>query len=156
MAEVDHFTLTEATHTTSVLPRLEGDTGSDREPCREGGASSKLTDQLPSESGEITRFKAGGNVTGLCLYNKTIFLVKYDVALYMYSSSGDLKKRHVVDGMKTSWDVTVMTQEHGDKLIITSHDPRCLYYLPVKCAGDTCTLGTTHSKQLNYLPWGLV
>ena len=170
MSDVDHLTLTETSNTTSVSPRLEGegsrlnvkeDTGSDREPHHEGGAnimmgvSSKPTDQLPSESGEITRFKAGDHVTGLCLYNNTICMAKRDAAVYMYSSSGDLMKRHAVDGMKKSWDITVMTQIDGDKLIITSRIPQCLYYIPVQSAGDTCTIGTAHSKQLNYEPWGI-
>ena len=118
------------------------------------GAVCNKPDQQTSESGEITRFDADRVVEGICLYN-TIILVESDDALYMYSSSGDLMKRHVVDGTKQSCDVTVMTQDDGDKLIITSRNPHCLYYIPVQSAGDTCTLGTTHRKQLNYPPWGL-
>ena len=158
LTDVDHLTLTETSQITSVSPRLEGDTSSDQVPCHEEGIESMAgasNVQLTSESGEIIRFNTGGNVTGLCLYNKTIFLVKQDAALYMYSSSGDLMKRHVVDGMKQSWDVTVMTQDDGDKLIITSQNPRCLYYIPIQSAGDNCTLGTAQSEQLNYDPLGL-
>ena len=160
MSDVDHLTLTETSHTT-VLQCPEGDTGIDKATFIEGGAVNvagavcNKPDQQTSESGEITRFGVDSVVTGICLYNNTIFLVKQDDALYMYSSSGDLMKRHVVDGMRSSCDVTVMTQDDGDKLIITSRDPRCLYYIPVQSAGDTCTLGTTHSKQLNYMPCGL-
>ena len=158
LTDVDHLTLTETSQITSVSPRLEGDTSSDQVPCHEEGIESMAgasNVELTSESGEIIRFNTGGNVTGLCLYNKTIFLVKQDAALYMYSSSGDLMKRHIVDGMTSSWDVTVMTQDGSDKLIITSRDPRCLYYIPVQSAGDNCTLGTAQSKQLNYDPLGL-
>ena len=181
LPDVDHLTLTETSQITSVSPRLEGESGSknilhpeekrsdvkaprleeytgrDREGDAAGvtDASAKLANQLPSDSGEITNFSVDFNVTGLCLYSNTIFLAKKDAALYMYSSSGDLMNRHVVDGMKKSWDVTVMTQDDGDKLIITSWDPQCLYYIPVQSAGDTCILGTAHSKQLNYKPWGL-
>ena len=160
MSDVDHLTLTETSHTT-VLQCPEGDTGIDKATFLDGGAVNvagavcNKPDQQTSESGEITRFGADRNVRGICLYNNTIFLVEGDGALYMYSSSGDLMKRHVVDGMTSSWYVTVMTQDDGDKLIITACNPRCLYYIPVQSAGDTCTLGTTHSKQLNYAPWGL-
>ena len=173
LPKIDHLTLTETAYTTSVslhlegessgvnVSRLEEENGSDGEAHSEGGAdsmtgaSSKLADRLPSDSGDITKFKAGGNVTGLCLYNKTISLVKNDEALHVYSSTGDLMKRHVVNGMKKSWDVTVMTHDDGDKLIISSRDPRCLYYITVQSVGDTCTLGTTYSKQLDYDPLGL-
>ena len=160
MSDVDHLTLTETSHTT-VLQCPEGDTGIDKVTFLEGGAVNvtdavcNKPDQQTSESGEITRFGADREVTGICLYNNTIFLVEWGGALYMYSSSDDLMKRHVVDGTRSSWDVTVMTQDDGDKLIITSRDPRCLYYIPVQSVGDTCTLGTTHSKQLNYAPGGL-
>ena len=160
MSDVDHLTLTETSHTT-VLQCSQGDTGIDKVTFLEGGAVNVAAavcnkpDQQTSESGEITRFDVDRYVTGICLYNNTIFLVECDDAFYMYSSSDDLMKRHVVDGMRSSWDVTVMTQDDGDKLIITSRNPRCLYYIPVQSAGDTCTLGTTHSKQLNYTPGGL-
>ena len=129
MSDVDHLTLTETSHTT-VLQCPEGDTGIDKVTFLEGGAVNvtgavcNKPDQQTSESGEITRFDADSMVTGICLYNNTIFLVMQDDALYMYSSSRDLMKRHVVDGMKESWDVTVMTQDDGDKLIITSWNPR--------------------------------
>ena len=161
MSDVDHLTLTETSHTT-VLQCPEGDSGINTLTFPEGGAVNvahsecSKPDQQASESGEITRFDADRNVTGICLYNNTIFLVEYGDALYMYSSSGDLVKMHVVDGMKLSYDVTVMTQDVGDKMIITSHDPRCLYYIPVQSAGDTCTLGIPHSKQLSYTPWGCI
>ena len=157
----NHLTLTETSHTTFVLPHIKGDTGMDVVSRQEGGATSKTDavckkpDQVASETGEITRFSAGSTVSGICMYNNTIFLVKWDAALYMYSIRGDLVKKHIVDGMKSSRDVTVMTQDDGDKLIITSYNPRFLYYIPVQSVGDTCTLGTTHSKQLNYTPCGL-
>ena len=160
MSDIDHLTLTETSHTT-VLQCPEGDTGIDKVTFLEGGAVNvtdavcNKPDQQTPESGEITRFGADSYVAGICLYNNTIFLVEYDDALYMYSSSGDLMKRHVVDGMESSWDVTVMTQDDGDKLIITSETKRCLFYIPVQSAGDTCILGTTHSKQLNYKTYGL-
>ena len=158
MSDVDHLTLTKTSHTT-VLPCPEGDTGIDKATFIDGGAVNvtdavcNKPDQQTSESGEITRFGADSYVSGICLYNNTIFLV--GAALYMYSSGGDLMKRHVVCGMRSSWDLTVMTQDAGDKLIIASRNPHCLYYIPVQSEGDTCTLGTAHSKQLNYAPCGL-
>ena len=161
LPKADHLTLTETSHITAVLPRLEGEGDSDRVLCYKGGANSmagascKLPEQLTSDTGELSIFSGDRSVSGLCLYNNTIFLVKCDSALYMYSSSGDLMKRHVVDGMKQSWNVTVMTQADGDKLIITSRIQQCIYYIPVQSAGDTCTLGTSHSKQLDYVPLGL-
>ena len=115
MSDVDHLTLTETSNTSSVLEYLEEDIGRDGVTCHEGGAASvtsaicKKPDRQSSESGEITRFCAGGTVSGICVYNNTIFLVKWDAALYMYSISGDLIKKHIVDGMETSRDVTVMT-----------------------------------------------
>ena len=160
MSDIDHLTLTETSHTT-LLQCPEGDTGIDKMIFLEGDAVNE-TDALCnkpgqqiSESGEVTRFRTGRYVTGICLYSNTIFLVKLDNALHMYSSSGDLMKRRVVDGMKTSYDVTVMTQDDGDKLIITSQNPHCLYYIHVQSVGDTCKLSTTHSEDLDYAPLGL-
>ena len=159
MSDVNHLTLTETSH-TAVLQCPEGDTGIEKVTFLERGAVNvtdavcNKPDQQTSESGEITRFRANRYVAGVCLYNNTLFIVKYDDALYMYSSSGDLMKRHVVNGMAASRDVTVMTQDDGDKLIIISQTTCCLYYIPVQSAGDTCTLGTTHKKKLNYKPWG--
>ena len=161
LLDVNHLTLTENSHTASVLPRLKEDTGSDRVSHSEEGAcsmvgdSSEMDDRLPLESGEINRFNSGRHVTGICVYNKSIFMLKWDAALYMYSDGGKLMKTHVVDGMRESWDVTVMTQDDSDKLIISSRSPKCLFYIPVQSTGDTCTLGTTHSKKLDYEPWGL-
>ena len=161
LSDVDHLTLTETSHTTLALPRLEGDTRSDMVQRREGGAASvtgavcNKPDQQKSESGEITRFNVGGEVYGICLYSNTIFLVKRDVAVYMYSSSSDLKKEHIVSGMNYSNDVMVMTQDGSDKLIITSLYPHSIYYISVQSTGDTCILGTTHRKKISYFPWGL-
>ena len=161
MSDVNHLTLTETSHSI-VLQYPEGIGGIDKVTFLEGGAVNvtdaicNQPDEQTSESGEITRFDADRQVAGICLYNNTIFLVKCDDALYMYSSGGELMKRHTVAGMNGTRDVTVMTQDDGDKLIITSDTTRCLYYIPVQSAGDTCTLGTTHSKQLKYQPWGLV
>ena len=160
MSDVDHLTLTETSDTT-MLQCPEGDADIDKVTFIEGGdvnvtnAVCNKHDQQTSESGEITRFGTDRSVAGIYLYKNTIFLVMHDDALYMYSSSGDLMKRHLVGGMKTSWDVTVMTQDDGDKLFITSQNPNCLYYIPLQSAGDTCTLVTTHNKQLNYAPLGL-
>ena len=108
------------------------------------GAVCNQPDQQTSESGEITRFSASGtdSVYGICLYNNTISVVTYGNAVYMYSDSGDLMKRHTVDGMEYACDVTVMTQDDGDKLIIASWYPQGIYYIPVQSAGETCTLGT--------------
>ena len=154
MSDVHHLTLTETSHVTHVLQHLEEDSGSDRLLHQELGASSLSdNDQQTSYTREIYRFSVTGSVFGLLLYNNTIFLVNGDAALYMYSSSGDLIKKHEVIGMKASRDVTVMTQDDGDKLIITSEN--YLDYIPVKIAGDTCILGNTHCKSLNYEPYGL-
>ena len=171
MSDVEHLTLTETSYTTSVLPCLESDTGvdnvtglnygSDRALGLEGdtvsvtSAACKKPDQHPSESLEISRFSAGGNVVGMCLYSNTIFMVKRDTVLYMYSDIGVLIKKHVVGGMRGSDDVTVMTQDEDDKLVISSQATCCIYYIPVQSTGDTCTLGTTHTKKLNYKPYGL-
>ena len=129
MSHVDHLTLTETSHTT-VLQCPEGDSGINKVTFLQGAAVN-VTDAVcnkpdQQQAGEISRFGAARYVTGICLYNNTIFLVKSDDALYMYSSSGDLMKKHVVDGMRSSLDVMVMTQDDGDKLIITSLNPHCL------------------------------
>ena len=158
MSDVDHLNLTETSQTT-VLQCPEGDGDIDKV-AFPGGDAPNVTDAVcnkPNQqtSGEITRFGANRYVAGICLYNNTIFLVEYDDALYMYSSSGDLMKRHTVDGMNHARDVIVMTQDDGDKLIITSYTTHCLYHISVQSAGDTCTLGTTHSKKLRYPPLGL-
>ena len=161
MSDVDHLTLTETSHTTSVLPCLEGGTGSDGVLCQGGGALSltgdvcKKPDQQPLESGEINRFSVGDKVYGICMYNNNVFLVNWSAVLYVYSSSGELIQKHIVNGMKGSVNVRVMTHSTGDKLVISSKTTLCLYYIPVQSIGDTCTLGTTHSKQLNYKPYGL-
>ena len=159
MSDADHLTLTE-TSDTSVLPYLEKGTGSDGVPRQEGGTVSvtdaiyKKPDQQPSESAEISRFIVDDYLYGVCPYNNIIFVFKCDSILYMYSTSCDLIKQRVVNGMN-SFDMIVMVQDDGDKLILTSHNPHCLYYIPIQSAGDTCTLGTTCSKQLNYAPYGL-
>ena len=160
MSDVDHLTLTETSHTT-VFQCSEGESGIDKVTLLEADAVNvtdaecNKPDQPTSESGEVTRFDVDRCVAGICLYNNTIFLIKRGDGLYMYSTSGDLMKRHAVDGMKTSWDVTVMTQDDGDKLIITSESPRRLYYIRVQSAGDTCTLGKIRNKHLHYRPHGL-
>ena len=182
LSDADHLTLRETAHTTYVRPRFEWEDGSDRVPYLEGdivpsieetaGASSNKVPRLEvgicnvvdaaytkpeqtSDSAEITRFGVEHNVTGICLYNNIIFLVKCDAALYMYRSSGELMKRHIVTDMCRLYDVTVMTQDDSDKVIITSYSPHALNYIPVKSAGDTCILGTRERKVLNYVPWGL-
>ena len=161
LSDVDHLTLTETSHTTLSLTRLEGDTRSDMVQRLEGGAASvtgavcDMSDQHTSESGEITKFNVGGEVHGICMYKNTIFVVKYDSAVYMYGSSGDLMKKHVMEGMNGLYDVTLMTHDDCDKLIITGDNPYCIYYIPLQSAGDTCTLGTTHSKKIGYEPFGL-
>ena len=84
------------------------------------------------------------------MYNDIIFLVNDRL------SSGDhMKDVSVVEIYLHPFDVMVMTQDDGDKLIFISFDPRCLYYTPIQSVGDTCTLGNTHSKQPNYRPYGL-
>ena len=161
LSDVDHLTLTETSHTTLTLTRLEGDTRSDMVQRLEGGAASVTgavcdkSDQQTSESGVITRFNVGGTVYGICLYNNNIFLVKRDAAIYMYIISGDLMKKHIVGGMKGLCDVTVMKQGDGDKLIITCDNPHRICYILVQAAGDTCTLGTAYTKTISYDPWGL-
>ena len=95
---------------------------------------------------EIIRFTTSNSVTDICVYNDIIFLVNDRL------SSCDHMK---VEIYLHPFDVMVMTQDDGDKLIFTSFDPRCLYYTPIQSVGDTCTLGNTHSKQPNYRPYGL-
>ena len=111
MSDVDHLTLTETSQKT-VLQCPEGDTGIDKmaflDAVNVADAVCNKPEQQTSGSREITRFGADDEVPGICLYNNTIFLVQWDGALYMYSSSGDLMKRHVVGGMKDSRDVTLV------------------------------------------------
>ena len=115
MSGVDNLTLTETSHTSSVLPCLHGDNGSDNLPRLEegagndriplpdkaavnvtGGASNhgNIDDQDTSESGDdgkTTSFSVGGRVCGVCVYNDTVLLVKLDHAeVYFYSARGDL------------------------------------------------------------------
>ena len=161
MSNVDHFTLTETSHTTHVLPCLDDDTGRDGMSHQEGGAVSVTAavsgkpDKYALEQNCIARFCVSRNVYGLCIHNNLIFLIEYDNSLYLYNCNGDLMKTHAVDGMKFSYDVLMMTHDGVDKLIITSHYPHCLYYIPVQSATETCTLGTAQQKLLNYWPWGL-
>ena len=171
LSDVDHLTLTETSDTTTVLPRLdldgrdmvtaflERDTTTDQ--AQSGGAASftnpasNKADQHASESGEIIRFLLENMVHGICMYNNNIFLVNYGAEVFIYSSNGDLVKKHVMQGIKGLCDVTLMTHDDGDKLIITGDKPHSLHYVLVQSAGDTCTLGTTHSKKISYDPWGL-
>ena len=171
LSDVDHLTLTETSDTTTVLPRLdldgrdmvtaflERDTTTDQ--AQSGGAASftdpasNKADQHASESGEINRFRLGSMVYGICMYNNHIFLVNYGGEVFIYSSNCHLVRKHVMQGIKGLCDVTLMTHDDGDKLIITGDEPHSLHYVLVQSAGDTCTLGTTHSKKISYDPWGL-
>ena len=150
MSDVDHLTLTETSHTTSVLPCLEEGA------VNVTGAVCDKPDQQTSETeedGEITRFNVGGGVRGICHYNTTIFTVKYvDSSLHMYSSTGVLIRKQVMNGMKYPWDLTLMSRDDGDKLIITDYNTKCLHLVPVKTVGDKCELGTTQIQKLNYRP----
>ena len=134
-------------------------------PCLEEGAFNVTgavcdkPDQLTSETeedGEITRFTVGGCVYGVCHYNNTIFTAKgNDSSLYMYSSTGVLNKTHVIHEMNYPYDLTLITHDDGDKLIITDFNTKCLHQVPVKTVGDKCELGTTQSQKLNYKPCGV-
>ena len=150
MSDVDHLTLTETPHTTSVLPCLEEGA------VNVTGAVCDKPDQLTSETkedGEITRFTVGGRVNGIYHHNNTIFTVKAgDSSLYMYSSTGVLIKKHVIQGMNYPYDLTLMTHSDGDKLIITDFNTKCLHLVPVMTVGDKCELGTTYSQKLSYNP----
>ena len=160
MSDIDHLKLTETSHTTYVLPRQGRGSDSKMAPpiempiYRDEVNRSGYDSGTGADAGEIMRFKTVSIVTGICVYNDTIFLV--NGRLQMYSSRGDHIQDVIVGGIyHYPFDVTVMTQDDGDKLIFTSLDPRCLYYTPIQSVGDTCTLGTTHSKQINYRPYGL-
>ena len=150
MSDVDHLTLTETSHTTSVLPCLEEGA------LNVTGAVCDKPDQLTSQTKEyreITRFTVGGFVNGICYYNNTIFTAKgNDSSLYMYSSTGVLIKKHVIQGMNYPYDLTLMSRDDGDKLIITDYNTKCLHLVPVKTVGDKCELGTTQSQKLSYNP----
>ena len=168
MSDVNHLTLTETSHKTSELPCVEEvkitgficDIDSNKVSRLDEGdvgvidAVYNKPDQRASDSGEMLRSSVSGSVFGMCLYRNIIFIVKFDASLYMYSSRGDMMKRHVVDGMKAC-DMTVVTQNEGDKLILTSQRPHSLYYIPVHNEGDTCVLSTALKKPLNFKPWGL-
>ena len=154
MSDVDHLTLTETSHTTSVLQRLEEGA------VNVTGAVCDKPDQQTSaakEDGEITRLTVHGGVYGICLYNNTIFTAMYnDRTLYMYSSSkGVLIKKQVINKMKKPWDITLMTHHKGAKLIITDCYANCLHVVPVKTVGDKCELGAVSSQKLNYTPYGV-
>ena len=164
MSDVNHLTLTETSHKTSLLPRLGRSTGSGRAlrlekiiydhniprlkpgPVTVTGAS--------IYTAEIIRCKLKPNavVTGICVYNGYIFVT--DGQLHMFNGGGDYIKKVSVAGMRATF-VTVMTQDEGDKLIISSSDQKCLCYIPLHRSGDVCILGSAHRKQLNYIPTGL-
>ena len=153
MSDVDHLILTETSHTTSVLPCLEEGA------VNVTGAVCDKPDQQKSETeedGEITRFNVGGYVNGICHYNNTIFTAKGgDSSLYMYSSTGVLIKKHVINGMKYPSDLTLRTHDDGDKLIITDYKAKCLHLVPVEYVGNKCELGTTQSQKLNCTPYAV-
>ena len=153
MSDVDHLTLTETSHTTSVSPCVEEGA------VNVTGAVCDKPDQQTSkteEDGEITRFTVGGSVYGICLYNNTIFAVKWNNAtLYMYSSTGVLIRQQPINEMKSPPDLTLMTHDDGDKLIITDYNTNCLHLVPVKTVGDKCEIGNTQRQKLNYSPWGV-
>ena len=153
LSDVHHLNLTETSHTTSVLPCLEEGA------VNVTGAVCDKPDQQTSETekdGEVTRFTVGGYVNGICYYNNNIFIVKdSDCTLYMYSSGSVLIKQHTIHGLVWPQDLTLMTHDNSNKLIITDYITKRLYFVPVKTAGDNCELGTTQSRQLNYTPCGV-
>ena len=153
MSDVDHLTLTETSHTTSVLPCLEeGAVNMTDAVCDKSDPQTSEAE----EGGEITRFNVGGYVNGICHYNNAIFTAKgNDSSLYMYSSTGVLIKKCVIDGMQYPRDLTLVSHDDGDKLIIADCNGKSLHFLPVKTVGDKSEIGTTQSQKLIYNPWGV-
>ena len=174
MPDVDHFTLTKTSHTKCVLPCLEEDiggarvpsmgrnTGSDTAPCPDVTVTRTVHskhDQDISESGEhggISSFSLSGSVSGICVYNNTIFLVKFnESSLYIYSVNGDLIKTKNLDGINWTRDLVLVRLKDNDKLIITAGDPHCVCHLPIRGVGDQCVLGKKRKQTLNYSPHGM-
>ena len=174
LSNAGHLTLTETSHATSVLPcltknadsetmsSLEANTAIDnplqsaREVMPLTGAASNMFDQGAvecREDGELSRIVVGGKVGGLCVYSGIICLVKlYESSLYMYSSNGNLIKKHVLNGVDGTRGLVLMRLEDNDKLVISARDPYSLCHLPIRDEGDKCEIGNTQLQKLNYEP----
>ena len=152
MTDVDHVTLTETSNKTSVLRCLD-----EEDNPGAGGAVCNVPDQQMSvsEDGEISRVNVGDLVTAVCIYNNTMFLIKYGCVIYMYSKTGIEISQHIIPGMDRAQDLVCTSCDDGDKLFITSNTSSGLYHMNVQRDGDKCTLGKTHSEKLNYEPFGL-
>ena len=150
-SEVDHFTLMEY-HSRNTQQYQQNDTTG-----ATGASKVEYHQQIPEskENGELVTFNVGDKGTGICSYNNIIFLVRLEHPfLYMYGSTGELIKKHPIQGIHGPRDLILTEGNDGAILVIISDTP-CLHFISVRRVNDTCVLGPTTIQPIAKSAWGI-